>query len=628
MANVKVTFWKAGSKPGLLLDTWIIENGVAVEGALIRYKSAKVLGVDTETTALDPLMPPAKIRLLQLTDGRDVTIFDLWKLGRESIGWIMKFLEDPSRVKVIQNGKFDLKFLIHQFGIGRVWPLFDTQIVGQLLDLGDEFGKHDLGSLIRIYLGETSDKDVRHVWWGELTPWQLTYASNDCARLPRLRETMVEQVKERGLVQASLLELRCVQPTAQQELNGMLLDRSKWLDILRQNKVECAEVEERLFEILEPGSGDNMDFFGRSRATFNLDSADEVKKRLKALGLTLPTVLDKDTGKIKDTTELDKMAQIADLHPVIALLIRHRRLRRQITSYGNKFLRWINPHDGRAHPDVRQIGTVTTRNGVREPPMHGIPKQSDHRECFVARPGWELSWADYSQIELRILAEFSEDSNMLQAFRDGIDLHTQAASLLFNVDYDSVVTVQRRRAKDINFGKPYGVGYKRYAERAGIPEAEAQKLMAAHDAKYPRQNEYLNQAAQHARVYGYSTTMSGKVITYRFDRNDKGQLAAVGRHGKNYPIQGSSADITKTAVARVDDRLRELFPGIPPAEWLIQHVHTVHDEIVLEHRVDMRETARRILHDEMKAAGELFLKIVPVVVDVETNTFWAKAKDD
>lgn len=616
-------YWPAAQNPTLRKDTYFVDSDVKgmVRGMLSRLVSrvAKpVVGVDSETTSLDPQMKPARTRLIQICSEDVVVVFDLFKIGQSGIERVLRFLEDPVRVKVFHNGKFDLKFFMWEFGCGDIYPLFDTQLAAQLQDLGDRYGKHGLGYCAHHYLGIDIPKNIKHGWADKtLSKTQIIYAANDAAVLPELRLELLRRGKERGLLRAYKLEFDAIVPTARMELNGFKMDRKKWMAVTNKLKEKLYDVKDKLLEMLPPMENDTLPLFD-GVSHFNMNSDDELKVRLKAIGVKLPKIApDEEGGEEKETLLSDKMAQIASTHPVIPLVIEYSMLATQTASYGKKFTRFINPYDLRLHADFRQIGTVTTRYTVKEPPLHGVPKKSDHRECFVAEPGWKLVWADYSQIELRILAELSGDRNMLKAFMENLDLHTQTASLLFGVDYRLVEEIQRRRAKDLNFGIPYGVGPGRFAERAGISIDEAKKMMGDHARKYPQSDTYLRNAAASAVANGYCETMSGKIITFVFDRSDKRQVAAVGRHGKNYPIQGSSADITKTALRLVHDRMDHSVAKL---------VNCVHDEIVLEVREDAVEDEAQKLRTAMVDAGEQFLKTVPVVVDVEVNDYWRKRK--
>lgn len=623
VTTVKNIFWSPDKYPGLHKPTYVVDNDVMVGPALALLNDPdaekQIIGLDTETTGLDPQMLPTRTRLLQLSDGETVIVFDLFKLGPNSKKKIGAWLTDRRKVKVIHNGKFDGKFLVFDLGWPEMAPLFDTQLAAQLLDLGDRYGKHDLGYCVGHFLGIQVPKDISHGWTGDLTSRQIIYASNDAAHLPALREELLRRGKEKGLLYAFKLEFEAVWPTVLMELNGFKLDKRKWKEVTAKTREKLYRVQDELMAHLPPQVGDTPGLFD-GVPHFNANSDEVMKERLKAVGITLPKIMkaQADGSEIEvDTVLSDKLAQVAGQHKVLPLVIEYGMLSTAVSSYGKKFLRYINPHDGRLHADFRQIGTVTTRYTVKEPPLHGIPKKSDHRECFVSEPGWKLVWADYSQIELRILAEFSGDENMLKAFREGLDLHAQTASLLFGVDYELVEEIQRRRAKDLNFGLPYGVGPTRFAERAGIAIDTAKTWMGDHAKKYPKSNLYLKNAATRARVNGYCETMSGKIITFNFDRTDPKQSSAVERHGKNYPIQGSSADITKTALRIVHDRMDHENAKL---------VNCVHDEIVLEVRDGHIESQSQMLKQAMLDGGEVFLKTVPVVVDVEVNDFWRKRK--
>ena len=647
-------FMSAATTPGLLRDCYIANSSTTITGLLNLLRPRKtdgkvIVSVDTETVGLDPLLPPNRLRLLQLCTSTALVIFDVDRIGPKAKKQIVEFLEDPNNVKVFHNSKFDLKFLIVWLNVGDLYPLYDTMIADQILELGHEYYtgedgkqhrvKHDLATVAHKLLGVELNKDIEHDWTGKLTQAQLIYAANDPVHLLEMRKEQLVRARELGLLHAFKIEFEACQPTAQQELNGFLLNQDKWMKLDAKAKADCYKIEDQLFEILEPQVGDDLLLFKDAVRPFNLDSPEELKPRLEALGIELPQILDKKTNEIKDTTAMEAMAEISHTHPIIKLIIQHRKLRKALTSYGKNFLRWINP-DGRAHADVRQIGTVTTRNSVSEPPLHGIPKQSDHRECFVAAPGSKLVWADYSQIELRILAEFSGDQNMLKAFLGGHDLHRFTASLVFGIPYDSVVDIQRRRAKDLNFGIVYGVGPQRFAQKGGISVDEAKRLMGDYARGYKQQDVYLKNAANFGRQNMFCNTASGKIINFRlqeFPNTPEGQqkrqgaIGAIERHSKNYPIQGTSADITKTALRLIHDELvliKRREGRVEWNNWPIKLVHVIHDEIVLEAEDAFVKEAKAILIRCMVAAGEQFLKTVPVIVDVESNIFWKKAKED
>lgn len=616
MAIIKNFHWTPDKHPGLARETWIVDNSELVRSALLKLKG-RFIGLDLETVGVDPQIRPNRIRLLILSDGQTVVIFDLFSLGQKSKDTIRDWVISPERVKIIHNAKFDMKFLCFELGWPELYPLFDTQLCAQLLDLGDEYGKHDYGYCVQHFLNRHVDKDIRHGWSGTLTERQYIYASNDGAHLPDLRVEMLRQAKERGLLRACKLEFDACYPTARMELNGFGLDPAKWRRVTEASRKRLFEVQDKLLELLPPVNGDTPGLF-EGVPHFNLSSKDELKDRLKAVGITLPKSIKKDAEGVEVETETllsEKMEQIAGQHEVIPFVIEYGKLSTAVNSYGKNFLKWINPHDHRLHANFRQIGTPTTRYAAKEPPLHGIPKKSAHRECFVSEPGWKLVWADYSQIELRILAELSQDPKLIQVFVDGKDLHEFTAREVFEIVDAAVSEAQRRLGKDLNFGEVYGVGVKRFALKARIGVDRAKVLLEKQQQAFPVKTSYLRNAGNNARVRGYCHTMSGKQITFVFDRKDNAQCAAIERYGKNYPIQGSSADITKRAMRLVQDR-------IEPENAKL--VNCVHDELVLEVRDEHVEPHKQILWRAMMDAGEEFLKVVPVVVDVETNDYWKK----
>lgn len=622
MPTIKNIFWSPGDYPNLHKKTYVVDNDAMVDPvlALLTSKDEKsYVGLDSETTGLDPQMRPVRTRLLQLCVGDIVAVFDLFKLRRDSIDRIGVWLASAKRVKIIHNAKFDGKFLSFDLGFPEMAPLFDTQLAAQLLDLGDKYGKHDLGYCLSHFIGVQVFKDISHGWTGDLTPRQIIYASNDAAHLPELREEMLKRGKEAGLLSAFKVEFEAVWPTVAMELAGFKLDTTKWNKVTAKTRQRLFEVQDKLMAALPVKAGDTPGLFpGISH--FKANSDEVIKERLKAVGIVLPTVTKEtaDGGEVEVETVLsEKLAEVAGQHEALPLVIEYGMLSTSVSSYGKKFLRYINPHDHRLHADFKQIGTVTARYSAKQPPLHGIPKKSEHRECFISEPGWRLVWADYSQIELRILAEMCKDPKLIQVFRDGKDLHEFTASELFGIDPNLISEVQRRRAKDLNFGEVYGVGVKRFAQKAGISVQEAKRLLEKLQTTYPIKATYLNNASIQAMHRGWCRTMSGKLITFHFDRSKPKQTSAVGRHGKNYPIQGSSADITKTALRMVYDDIDRNNAKI---------VNCVHDEIVLEVREEHVASQSTMLRAAMVRAGESFLKEVPVVVDVEVNDFWRKKK--
>ncbi|MDP2735704.1 MAG: DNA polymerase A family protein, partial [bacterium] len=306
-------------------------------------------------------------------------------------------------------------------------------------------------------------------------------------------------------------------------------------------------------------------------------------------------------------------------HPLAKLLLEYRGYEKIITSFGENLLSKINPKTGRVHPDYMQIGADTGRFACSNPNLQQIPSESLFRECFIASPGYQLVIADYSQIELRLMAELSGDAVFVGAFKEDQDLHTLTASQMFGIPIDQVSKEKRFQAKSINFGLMYGRGARSLAVQLGVSEDEALKLLQKYFSRYGKVRDWLNQASKEAVRLGYSRTLGGRKRYYpKINPGDPGaerQISYIERQGKNTPIQGASADMTKYALVYIRERLRKEGLDATP-------IHTVHDEIVVEARADQAKKTAKLLEEEMMRAGERFLKKVPVKVDAVVSDIW------
>ena len=292
-----------------------------------------------------------------------------------------------------------------------------------------------------------------------------------------------------------------------------------------------------------------------------------------------------------------------------------------ITSFGESILEKINPDTGRLHPDFMQLGADTGRFTCNNPNLQQIPADSGFRSCFIASRGYKLITADYSQIELRIMAEVSEDPAFLRAFREDRDLHSLTASQMFKVGIAEVDKNRRFQAKSINFGLMYGRGPVSLANQIGLDIEESRRLLDIYFSTYKKVKIWLDQIAKEAIRNGYVRTLGGRKRIFSLPgRNDPDYqklISSIQRQGKNTPIQGTSADITKYALIFI----KEEFEKRKLDAYLI---HTVHDEIVAEAREDQAQEAAKVVEEQMIRAGEKLLKKVPVKVDVRISDCWEK----
>jgi DNA polymerase-1 len=291
-------------------------------------------------------------------------------------------------------------------------------------------------------------------------------------------------------------------------------------------------------------------------------------------------------------------------------------MQKALTSYGQNMVELINPKTGRLHADFRQIGAPTGRFACTNPNIQQVPHAVEYRRCFMGHPnGRTLVIADYSQIELRILAEFSGDQAFMDAFRSGADLHKVTAAQVFGVSQDQVTKDQRDFAKRLNFGVVYGIGAQRFSMMTGLGVPEAEDVLKRYFATYRGLDRFLRESANRAVTDKEARTGSGRLVKFNFDPSDRQQVSMTQRNGKNAPIQGTSADILKRALRLLNDELRQTSAKI---------VNIIHDEIVVE--VDEAEApgVAQTVERAMCAAGEEYLTTVPVKVESQIASEWTK----
>jgi DNA polymerase I-like protein with 3'-5' exonuclease and polymerase domains len=438
-----------------------------------------------------------------------------------------------------------------------------------------------------------------------LSEAQLAYAARDAAILIPLREKLIERLKADSLVKCAQLEFECVMTVADIELAGFYMHKDRWLEQLVIVEKKRAELAEQLQEILAEESSQGSLFGGPRRDEINLDSQQQVTQALERLGIPVP-----------DSTRNWKLQPLALEYPVIGTLLEYRTVQKALTSYGQNMIELINPATSRLHADFRQIGAPTGRFSCTNPNIQQVPHALEYRRCFSGHPeGRKLIIADYSQIELRILAEFSGDQGFIDAFNSGADLHRVTASQVFNVSSDQVTKEQRDFAKRLNFGVVYGIGAQRFSMMTGLSVGEAENILRKYFATYRQLDTYLHEAANRAVRDRQARTGSGRLVRFRYDEEDRQQISMTKRNGKNTPIQGTSADILKRALRLLKDELRGTNAQI---------VNIIHDEIVVEADADEApETAQKV-ERAMCAAGEEYLRTVPVKVETEIADEWVK----
>ena len=587
----------------------VIKTADDLRKAIEILTTQPVIGLDTETTELDPFT--SRLRLIQLAAPDRVYIFDFDHLTNgdaarsEELSPLRRILEAPRPIKIAHNAKFDAKFIKHNLGV-ELGGLFDTLLASQLVGAGDIEERHGLETVASRYLNESVDKSERLSNWNfELSEAQLEYAARDAAVLLPLREKLIERLKSNSLVKCAQLEFECVMPVVDIELAGFYMHKDRWLEQLGIVEKRRIELAEQLQEVLAEESSQGSFFGGPQRDDINLDSHQQLTQALNRLGIPVP-----------DSTRNWKLQPLAAQYPIIGTLLEYRTVQKALTSYGENMIELINPVTRRLHADFRQIGAPTGRFACTNPNIQQVPHAIEYRRCFSGHPeGRKLVIADYSQIELRILAEFSGDRGFIDAFNSGADLHRVTASQVFNAPLDQVTKEQRDFAKRLNFGVVYGIGAQRFAMMTGMSTPDAENVLRRYFGTYRQLDSYLREAANRAVSERQARTASGRLVRFRYDENDRQQISMTQRNGKNTPIQGTSADILKRALKLLKDELSDTSARV---------VNIIHDEVVVEADADEAEGIAKKVERAMVAAAQEYVKTVPVKVETEIADEWVK----
>lgn len=590
-------------------DYELITETTRLEEVASDLETSKTLSLDTETTHLDPYR--AKLLLLQIAYGDKVIVIDCAKVKLDSIKHI---LEAPRPLKIVQNSKFDYEMLKVRAGI-TLTGIYDTMLAERLLTNGIS-REISLKTIAKKYLGLTLDKTVRESFadptsmsmYGKFTKEQLEYAARDAQILYQIFNMQLKKLQSENLMEVAKLEFSLVPVIGEMEIRGNLIDQVKWREHIRQMQISRDEINSSIQADLKPLSRHiQADLFGGEDDVINLDSPLQLLGAFKKLGVDIPS-----TGEgVLSQTE----------HPLAKKVLEYRGFEKMITAFGESLLEKINPVTGRLHPDFLQLGADTGRFACNNPNLQQIPQDSAFRSCFIPTPGYKMITADYSQIELRILAEYSGDPTFLKAFAEDIDLHTLTASQIYKIPIESVDKKMRQAAKTINFGLMYGQGPNSLAAQIKVSIDEAKSLLDRYFKTYQGVKRWLDQTGRDAMKFGFSTTLGGRKRWYEIpnrDHPDWQKLAgSIERQGKNTPIQGTSADITKYALIYIHDRFKK-------EGWDAHIISTVHDEIVSEAKEDIAEIVAKAMDEEMTRAAKKLLPKVAVKVDVHISDCWEK----
>ena len=600
-------------------DYEIITAEADLDAWLKELKAASAFAFDTETTTLDYMKAQIVGLSFAVEPGRAAYVpmaHDYagapQQLDRKKVLQKLKpLLEDPARSKIGQNLKYDASVLvnhdIHLRGISH-----DTMLESYVLD-STATPRHDMHSLALKYLGRptTQFSDIAGKGKNQLTFNQIPleqagpYAAEDADITLRLHQELWSRLQaESGLCSVfEDIEMPLVPVLMDMERKGALLDR----DMLR---TQSGELGERLLELEQRA-------YDLAGGQFNLGSPKQLGEILFEQ-LELPVI--KKTPKGAPSTAEDVLVELALDYPLPAVILEHRGLSKLKSTYTDKLPEMVNPDTGRVHTSYHQAVAATGRLSSSDPNLQNIPIRTEEgrriRQAFVAPRGCRIVAADYSQIELRIMAHLSSDEGLLHAFREGLDVHRATAAEVFGVPLEKVSAEQRRKAKAINFGLIYGMSAFGLGKQLHLGRHEAQDYINRYFERYPGVQAYMDDTRKLAHEQGFVQTLFGRRLYLpEINASNKMRQQAAERTAINAPMQGSAADIIKRAMLRVDGWLRE--NGLK-ARMIMQ----VHDELVLEVPTKELDTVTAGICEQMAAAAELS---VPLSVDAGVGNNWDEA---
>ncbi|HGY1015545.1 TPA: DNA polymerase I [Aeromonas salmonicida subsp. smithia] len=589
------------------------------DGWLEQLKVAPLFAFDTETTSLDYM--EARIvgvsfaveagKAAYVPFGHDYLGAPVQLTEVVVLGKLKPLLEDPARLKVGQNLKYDRNVLLnHDIDLQGI--AYDTMLESYVLN--STASRHDMDSLAKRYLGvettsfeDIAGKGVKQLTFNQIELEQAApYAAEDADITLRLHQTLWGQLESvPGLCQVfSEIELPLLPVLARMELLGTTIDPKLLHQQSQEIELRLAELERQAHEL--------------AGQEFNLSSPKQLGEILFTK-LGLPII--KKTPKGAPSTAEEVLAELAETYELPRLLMEHRTLAKLKSTYTDKLPLMIKPQTGRVHTSYHQAVAATGRLSSSDPNLQNIPVRNEQgrriRQAFIPSAGYKLVAADYSQIELRIMAHLSGDKGLLTAFAEGKDIHKATAAEVFGVALDAVTTDMRRSAKAINFGLIYGMSAFGLAKQLGIGRAEAQKYMDLYFERYPGVLEYMERTRQQAEAQGYVETLFGRRL-YLPDIKSRnaGLRKGAERAAINAPMQGTAADIIKRAMINVDGWIRSI------EDESIRMLMQVHDELVFEIREEKLEEYTAIIKEKMSAAAELH---VPLLVEAGTGDNWDQA---
>ena len=575
-------------------------------------RTNKILSLDTETTSTVAI--DAELVGLSFSVEEKKAFYVPIPAEREEAKRIVNIFkpiyEDPEILKVGQNIKYDLEVLAN-YGVHLAGPMFDTMIAHYLIQ--PEL-RHNMDYMAEIYLHYRTihiDELIGPKGKGQKSMRDLApadvyeYAAEDADITLRLKNVLEPELKKYGADRLFYeIEMPLMPVLAEMEMQGVRIDTASLGETSKVLTARMEEIEQRIYEL----AGEQ----------FNIASPKQVGDVLFGKMKIVDKPKKTKTGQF--VTSEDVLQTLKGKHEIVADILEHRGLKKLLGTYVDALPKLINPRTGHIHTSFNQTVTATGRLSSSDPNLQNIPVRGEDgkeiRRAFVPEPGCLFFSADYSQIELRVMAHLSDDANMKEAFREGHDIHAATAAKIYKETMDNVTRDQRTKAKRANFGIIYGITVFGLAERLDISRDEARQLIDGYFETFPAVHEYMEQAKETARTRGYVQTLFGR-RRYLADINSRNATVRgfAERNAINAPIQGTAADIIKVAMIRIARRFRE--ENIR-SKMILQ----VHDELNFSVIPEERELVERIVLEEMQNACPMS---VPLTADCGWGENWLEA---
>lgn len=598
-------------------------TGITDEAALLnlvrRLAGSQAFSLDTETTAIDPM----RAELVGISFAMKENEAFYIPVGHRYLGappqlprdtvleTLRPVLENPDIQKIGQNIKYDW-MVLDRCGIRLSGVSFDTMVASYLIDPSKR--AHNLNRIALDFLDhktityeEVAGKGKSQVGFDMvLIEKAVPYACEDADVTLAAYGVLKRKIEDLGLLRLmETVETPLIPVLKDMEMRGVCVDRDRLISLSKGFQSQIERLED--------------DIYAMAGERFNIHSPQQMGDILfEKLKLPVQKKTKKKTGY---STDVEVLTSLAERHEMPALILRHRTLAKLKSTYADALVEMIHPETGRIHTSYNQTVTATGRLSSSDPNLQNIPIRSEEgieiRRAFIPRKGWTLMAADYSQIELRLLAHYSSDEILTQAFVEGEDIHSRTAAEVFQVFPQMITPELRRQAKTINFGIIYGMGAFSLSKELGISRKMAQTYINNYFARYKGVRNFIHQAIETAEQTGMTSTLLGRIRQLPEIRSTNQNVRGVAeRTAVNTPIQGTAADLIKLAMIRVDRALKE--KKLRSAMLL-----TVHDELVFEVPPDELETVRRLVTEIMETVWPE-LK-VPLKVNIGTGKNWAEA---